>query len=113
MTYIGLRLQRKELSRQQGELETQQEQINEQRELTRQQTAWITAQLSAQRKAQARRIEAEGKSDTFELAELGLGNYQYVRVINKSDRPIYNISCIWSAGDAIERPYLTGQVSTP
>ena len=67
VTLVGLQVQRNEIRRQQGELEAQQEQINEQRQLTQQQTAWITTQLAAQRKAQARRIHADGSSVSAEL----------------------------------------------
>lgn len=113
VTYVGLRLQRKELQRQRGELESQQEQINEQRELTRRQTAWITAQLGAKRKEQARQVHADGMSVSAELPNLGPGNWQYVSVSNRSDRPIYDISCYWTAGSREQEPYIVGQVIPP
>lgn len=113
VTFVGLRLQRGELERQRGELESQQEQINEQRELTRHQTAWITAQLAAKRKEQARQVQADGMSVTADVGKLGHGNWQYVRVTNASDRPIYDVSCYWTAGSREQEPYVMGQVSGP
>ena len=113
VTLVGLQVQRNEIRRQQGELEAQQEQINEQRQLTQQQTAWITTQLAAQRKAQARRIHADGSSVSAELPGIGPGNYQYVRVTNESERPIYELSCVWRGGSQEEKPHVLGHVNMP
>lgn len=101
VTAWGLHTQRQDIKRQQRELRDQQEQLNEQRELTRRQTELITSQLHAARRAQAQRVRAEAQvaawSTTREDDQVHDGGY-VIRVLNGSDRPIYNVTCELALG---------------
>ncbi|QMU73229.1 hypothetical protein [Streptacidiphilus sp. P02-A3a] len=113
-TYWGFKKQADDIDQQRKDLRDQQEQINEQRRLTQRQTEWIEAQLAAHRRAQARQVGA-----SLELAPLALPDrqqreVQYIRVLNKSERPVFAVDCRALDGPhALGVPEYCGHVSRP
>ncbi len=112
VTAWGLRVQSSEIKRQRKDLTDQQEQIDEQRRLTQRQTAWIEAQLSSHRRAQARQIAVTLESATMALPDAPERNLLYIRAYNGSDRPVFAVDCRALDGpDVFTPPVLCGHVN--
>jgi hypothetical protein len=121
VTAWGLRTQRQDMKRQQEQLSQQQEQLDEQRELTRRQTELITSQLQAAHRAQAQRVAASeqivGWTRTNTADDIRSNGY-VIKVLNGSDRPIYDVTCAQVLGTSANgkehrvRPEFAGQENT-